>query len=83
MFWRRTTKQGIIWSMVLALTTTIVWEIAGRPLGINEALVGYVVMAVSLVFISLMTRHAPEEQVVALWNDDLNKNEIESEKDKA
>lgn len=73
MFWRRTTKQGIIWSMVLALTATILWEVAGRPLGLNEALIGYAVMAVSLVSISLLTRHAPEEQVVALWTDNLKK----------
>lgn len=73
MFWRRTTKQGIIWSMILALTVTIVWEIAGRPLGISEALVGYVVMTVSLISISLATQHAPGEQVVALWSDELEK----------
>lgn len=75
MFWRRTTKQGIIWSMVLALTATIVWEIIGRPLGINEALVGYAVMLVSLVSISLATRHAPEEQVIALWSENLHRTE--------
>lgn len=80
MFWRRTTKQGIIWSMILALTITIIWEIAGRPLGINEALAGYVVMAVSLLSISLMTQHSPGEQVVALWHDNLQHTATESEK---
>ena len=76
MFWRRTTKQGIIWSMSLALTATIVWEVAGRPLGINEALVGYLVMLVSIVAISLATRHASEEQVIALWSEDLRRTEV-------
>ena len=80
MFWRRTTKQGIIWSMVLALTATVLWEVAGSPLSINEALVGYVVMTVSLVSISLLTRHAPGEQVVALWSENLQKTEVKSEK---
>lgn len=80
MFWRRTTKHGIIWSMVLALTVTIVWEIAGSPLGLNEALVGYVVMLVSIISISLATQHAPGEQVVALWSDDLEKGGVKPEK---
>lgn len=78
MFWRQTTKQGIIWSMILALTVTVIWEVAGRPLGISEALVGYAVMLVSLVSISLATQHASEEQVVALWSENLSRTEVGS-----
>jgi SSS family solute:Na+ symporter len=71
MFWRRTTRTGVIWSMVLALAATIIWEIAGVPLGIHEALVGYVVMAVALVSVSLATSHSDGEQAVALWSENL------------
>ena len=79
MFWRRTTRTGVIWSMVLALAATIIWEIAGVPLGIHEALVGYVVMAVALVSISLATSHSDGEQAVALWSENLQKRRIEPE----
>lgn len=79
MFWRRTTRAGIVWSMILALSVTVIWEVAGRPLGISEALVGYVVMAVSLVSISLATSHSDNEQVVALWSEDLQRRETEPE----
>lgn len=71
MFWRRATRSGIVTSMVLGLAVTIVWEVAGRPLGIHEAVAGYVVVGVSLVAISLATGHAPNERVVALWRENL------------
>lgn len=79
MFWRRTTRAGIVWSMILTLAVTVAWEIAGRPLGISEALVGYVVMAVSLVSISLATSHSDKEQVVALWSENLQERGTYSE----
>lgn len=80
MFWRGVTKTGIIWSMALALAVTVIWEFVGnRPFGVHEALAGYVVMLVSLVSISLVTRHAPGEQVIALWHDDLQKSEATEE----
>lgn len=79
MFWRGVTRAGVVWSMVLALAATIVWEVAGQPLGLHEAVVGYTVMAVSLVAISLFTNHGDDEQVVALWSENLERRELEPE----
>lgn len=79
MFWRRVTRSGTVWSMILALAATTLWEVAGAPFGVPEALIGYMVSAVSLVAISLATGHAPNEQVVALWRENLPGRDSEPE----
>ncbi len=71
MFWRRTTRAGVITSMVLGLAVTILWEAAGNPGGVPEILPGYLLGAAALVIVSLCTEHAPGERVAAIWRDGL------------
>lgn len=73
MFWRRTTRFGVIASMVAGLGVTIGWEAAGNPFGLTEILPGYLAGAAALVLGSLCTDHAPGEQVRAIWFDGLER----------
>ncbi|MEL7568733.1 MAG: sodium:solute symporter family protein, partial [Dehalobacterium sp.] len=69
MFWRRVTKAGAMWSMILALVATISWPYLG--IGINHAVFGFAVSFISMVGISLLTKHADSEQVKAVYWEDL------------
>lgn len=70
MFWRRATRTGVLTSMVLAGLATLSWPLLG--LAINQALFGFMVSLVSLVVVSLATRHSSGEQVRAIYWQDLD-----------
>lgn len=65
MFWERATKAGVLASTIGALAATLLWRLAGQPFGLHEIAPGLVASAVLLVAVSLLTSHAPEEQVTA------------------
>lgn len=73
MFWRRTTRFGAISGMLLGLVVTIAWEVIGRPFGLTEIVPGYLAGTAGLVLGSLFTKHAPGEQVRAIWRDGLER----------
>ncbi|MQA60968.1 MAG: sodium:solute symporter family protein [Actinophytocola sp.] len=81
MFWRRTTRFGVIASMVLGPAVTIGWEVAGNPFGLTEIVPGYLAAAAALIFGSLFTDHAPGEQVRAIWRDGLARRSDEARPD--
>ncbi|MCJ7815089.1 MAG: sodium:solute symporter family protein, partial [Xanthomonadales bacterium] len=61
LFWKRTTASGAFWSMVLGGSSAVAWTLAGEPWGFASSWAGWIVALPSLVFISLATRHSPEE----------------------
>ncbi|MFD1335911.1 sodium:solute symporter [Oceanobacillus iheyensis] len=70
MFWKRVTKKGMIWSMISALIATLSWPYLG--LNIDHTIFGFSVSILTLVIISLLTRHDNSEQVRAVYWNDLN-----------
>lgn len=70
MFWRRVTRAGVLTSMILAGLATLSWPFLG--IGLNQAIFGFMVSLVSLVGVSLATRHSPREQVRAVYWEDLD-----------
>jgi SSS family solute:Na+ symporter/sodium/proline symporter len=58
-FWRRTTTQGAVWSIILGTVVTIVWNLAGYEEAVYPALAASVA---SLVGVSLLTPPPPEEK---------------------
>lgn len=70
MFWRRTTKSGVIGSMLLATIATLIWPYLRIP--IDHTIFAFVVSLVSLVVISLLTKHSKTEQVRAVYWEDLD-----------
>lgn len=68
MFWKRVTKKGMIWSMIAALIATMSWPYLG--LNIDHTIFGFSVSILTLVIVSLLTKHDDSEQVRAVyWND--------------
>ncbi|ASK62413.1 sodium:proline symporter [Virgibacillus phasianinus] len=68
MFWKKVTKAGMLWSMILALIATLAWPLLN--IAINHTIFGFAVSIISLVVISLVTQHDKTEQVRAVyWND--------------
>jgi len=66
MFWRRATQKGVIAGMVTGVVVTIGWNIAGNPFVI-QAVPGYLSSLVATVVVSLLTSHAADEQIGALY----------------
>ncbi|KAB7707350.1 sodium:solute symporter family protein [Bacillus aerolatus] len=78
MFWRRTTKKGVVWSMVLSAIATLGWPYLA--IGIDHTVFGFLVSIISLVGISLITQHDKTEQVRAVYWEDLDSANSDDEK---
>lgn len=67
LFWKRTTKAGAIAGMVSGGAVVFIWKFLVRPMGgawnIYELLPAFIVSAIVIVVVSLLTK-APEESVV-------------------
>jgi SSS family solute:Na+ symporter len=61
LFWRRTTAAGAFWSMLLGGSSAVAWTLAGEPWGFTASWAGWLVALPTLVVVSLLTRHGPEE----------------------
>ncbi|CAL9426658.1 Cation_acetate symporter ActP [Nocardiopsis dassonvillei] len=59
LFWRRATTAGAVAALVAGAATTIGWQLAGTPGGLNGVIVALPAALVALVAVSLCTR-APE-----------------------
>jgi SSS family solute:Na+ symporter len=69
MFWRRSTSSGCLFSMALASITTLLWPILET--GIDPVFPGFLVSLCILVSVSLMTSHGSNENVKAVYWEDL------------
>ena len=61
MFWSRVTKTGVITSMIASLIFILAYPFTGLPF--DQALAGYVFSFVSLITVSLLTKHDATEVV--------------------
>ncbi|MUK87340.1 sodium:solute symporter family protein [Ornithinibacillus sp. L9] len=77
MFWKRTTKVGMIGSMILALIATLSWPFLG--IALDHTIFGFAVSIISLVLISLFTQHDNTEQVRAVYWEDLESAKVTEE----
>lgn len=69
MFWRRATGSACLMSMTLATITTIAWPFLGT--NIDPVIPGFLVSLVFLIGVSLVTDHARDESVKAIYWEDL------------
>ncbi|TRM10509.1 sodium:solute symporter family protein [Lentibacillus cibarius] len=79
MFWKRTTKVGVLTSMVLALIGTLAWPFLN--LQINHTIFGFLISLISLIVVSLLTQHDDTEQIKAVYWDDLASAHIKDDTD--
>lgn len=71
MLWKRTTRKGVLAGMLAGGLVTVGWSAAGNP-WMPEAVPGYLASLFVLVVVSLLTRHAPDEQVRAAYFEPLD-----------
>lgn len=70
MFWKRATSTGAISSMIISFIATLSWPYLN--ISMDHTIFGFLVSLVSLVAVSLMTKHSESEQVRAVYWEDLN-----------
>jgi SSS family solute:Na+ symporter len=70
MFWRRVTKTGVLGSMFLALFATVFYPFFN--FGMDHTIFGLSVSIISLIVISLMTKHSKTEQIKAVYWENLD-----------
>lgn len=74
MFWKKATRKGVTASTLAGCLVTVGWYMAGNP-WIIEAVAGYLVSLVVLVVVSLLSSHAPNEQIKAVYFEALDVSE--------
>ncbi|GAB3538306.1 sodium/pantothenate symporter [Pontibacter brevis] len=70
MFWKRVTKVGVQTSMVLSCIAGLAYPYLNIP--VDHTVFGLMVSVISLVGVSLATKHAASEQVRAVYWEDLD-----------
>ncbi|RST74124.1 sodium:solute symporter family protein [Siminovitchia acidinfaciens] len=76
MFWKGVTKKGMIWSMVITGLVSLSWPFLG--INIDQTFIGLAVSLLSLIIISLATKHDKTEQVKAVYWEDLDSANIDN-----
>ena len=74
MFWKGATRKGIVAGMITGAVVNVVWYLAGNP-WVMEAIPAYLSCLVVMVVVSLLTEHAPDEQVKAAYFEALETDE--------
>ena len=61
LFWKQTTAKGAFWSMLLGGSSAVIYSIIGEPFGFAASYLGWIIGLPTLVIVSLMSDHSPEE----------------------
>jgi len=61
LFWKKTTAKGAFWSMLLGGSSAVIYSIIGEPFGFAASYLGWIIGLPTLVIVSLMSDHSPEE----------------------
>lgn len=67
LYWKRTTRWGVLASMGCGLTSTLVWMGIGSPFGVHGFIPGILVSLVAIVTVSLMTKRMPDDHLAKIW----------------
>jgi SSS family solute:Na+ symporter len=65
LFWKRATTAGAVAALVVGAATTIGWQLAGTPAGLNGVIAALPAALVALVVVSLLTKAPDPERVAA------------------
>lgn len=61
LFWKQTTAKGAFWSMLLGGSSAVIYSIIGEPFGFAASYLGWIIGLPTLVIVSLLSDHSPEE----------------------
>ena len=67
LYWKRTTRLGVLVSMISGLVTSLVWMSLGSPFGLHGFIPGLLVGLVTIVCVSLLTRRLPRDHIACVW----------------
>ena len=63
LFWPRTTAAGAFWSMLLGGSSAVAWALLDEPWGFASSYLGWAVALPTLIVVSWLTEHSPEEDL--------------------
>ena len=63
LFWKKTTAKGAFWSMLLGGSSAVIYSIIGEPFGFAASYLGWIIGLPTLVIVSLLSDHSPEENL--------------------
>ena len=61
LFWKKTTAKGAFWSMLLGGSSAVIYSIIGEPFGFAASYLGWIIGLPTLIIVSLLSDHSPEE----------------------
>ncbi|MBE0635244.1 sodium/proline symporter [Candidatus Bipolaricaulota bacterium] len=70
LYWRRTTRRGVLASMIGGLVTTLIWMGIGSPFGVHGFIPGLLASFIAIVGVSLFTKRLPEEHLARVWGEE-------------
>lgn len=76
-YWRGTTRTGVITSMIGGCAIALLWIASGNPLGIHGFIPGILMGLILIIVVSRFTQKLPEEHIRRVWeekNPPINKN---------
>jgi len=66
-YWKRTTRWGVLASMVGGFIASLVWMAMGSPFGLHGFVAGISVSLVLIVVVSLFTTRLPDDVLARAW----------------
>jgi solute:Na+ symporter, SSS family len=69
LYWKRTTRWGVLASMGGGLLTALLWIGIGSPYGVHGFIPGIGVGLVAIVAVSLFTQRLPEDHLARVWGE--------------
>lgn len=67
MFWKNSTRAGVVWGMVAGLLTSIIFFLCYSTQSVWPSVSGYACSLVVTITVSVLTSHADDEQVKAVF----------------
>ncbi|MFC2083004.1 sodium/proline symporter [Candidatus Bipolaricaulota bacterium] len=69
LYWKRTTRWGVLAAMVCGLVSTLAWMGMGSPFGVHGFIPGLLVSLTAIVVVSLLTTRLPDDHLARVWGE--------------
>lgn len=68
-YWKRGTRAGATWSMVVGAAVALGWMIAGKPFGVHGFIPGVLVSLIVFIVVSLVTKPPARALIDRAWGE--------------
>jgi len=69
LYWKKTTRWGVLASMGCGLISTLAWMGMGSPFGVHGFIPGLLASLIAIVVVSLFTERLPQEHLARVWEE--------------